>query len=206
MSFPTIFFYVFVLCFFAHSKAESPTPPDGWWCDDSLGLWSKGATQACRIAWAQMPSNVENMIYTTLAPPGEPYPFHQVPIRYRDNTRNPRCFITIDLDGHSKNDTMVVVSDGYVRHMAYSLMTKCVLQRSGPEGGVRTYGLGSTISQMIHNPVRYEDGSRIDDPVLMVGVEGPDGTVSQVGRMDPVGAFSRVLGGVEHYSEFLIFF
>ena len=100
----------------------------------------------------------------------------QVPVVYTDNEANPQCMITIDLDGHSKDNVSIEISWNDIKQMAWSLMAECIPQQLG---GVRTYGMADTLQALL-KPTAYSDGSPINLGGVHAAVEQPDGTINSV--------------------------
>ena len=113
--------------------------------------------------------------------------------------------ITIDLDGHSKDDVSVAVSWNDIKQMARSLIAECVSQSLG---GVRTYGMKNTLQALLE-PTSYDDGRPIDLGAIPMPVEQPDGNIDSVAIPDSVsitanGGYSKsFLGGISFSSSLL---
>ncbi|CAD6592368.1 MAG: hypothetical protein ASARMPREDX12_006046 [Alectoria sarmentosa] len=88
------------------------------------------------------------------------------------NGSDPRCVVTIDLDGHSQRDQFVFVPYDQVRVMAQRIVDFCV--GIFDRGGFMTYGVGRTLEALI-TPTAYSGGNTdIPTPAY---VEQPDESV-----------------------------
>ena len=168
---------------FVPIRAEAPIPPDGWWCSPMLGFSRVMTLPYCLRAFYRMPEGDDIVHYTTDAQQGTQSSWTQVPKRYVNDPNNPQCIITIDLQGHSLHSTYVAVAPSVVRAMAASLITKCLELN---QGGVRTYGLGNTINEMLIVPTSYDDGSPIDIWGDRSRTISPDSTVESSDGADSV--------------------
>ena len=156
----------------AYKIHSYPEPPDALWCSQSLGRplgrW------ACQAAVNNLPRGTLPSIFTTRAHSATNN-YIQVPVRYADAESRPDCTVTIDLDGHSRNDQFVFVPWDEVRQMAQVVVDSCVDTLS--RGGFITYGIGRTFESLIH-PTAY-DGENAEIPTP-AWVWQPDGTVNSV--------------------------
>lgn len=98
--------------------------------------------------------------------------FVTVPKRYADSGVHPNCIITIDLDGHSKDNVFVLVPWKKVRTMAEDIIDKCI--EGVGWGGFQTWGLQRTFDSVLNSTL--DDREVVKDPVPAV-VELPDGTL-----------------------------
>ncbi|KAL8827061.1 MAG: hypothetical protein Q9191_003417 [Dirinaria sp. TL-2023a] len=101
---------------------------------------------ACETALSNLPRGTLLSIFTTRqgAPTNN---WNHVPKRYVDLVDNPKCSITVDLDGHSLHDVFVLVPWDKIRAIAEDVIGFCVKDLSW--GGWETYGLNASFEALM---------------------------------------------------------
>ena len=146
-----------------------PEPPDTKTCSQFLGRPLDRS--ACQAAVDNIPRGDLPSIFTTRSQTATNN-YVEVPVRYTDSDSDPRCVVTIDLDGHSQRDQFVFVPYDQVRVMAQRIVDFCV--GIFDRGGFMTYGVGRTLEALI-TPTAYSGGNTdIPTPAY---VEQPDESV-----------------------------
>ena len=143
----------------------------------------------CELAISDIPTGSVLRTFSTKAKTQND-DWEQLPRRYVDNTANPACVITVELEGHSQNDVSVTISYDMIRNIAINVKENCIHRLSW--GGWETYGLDATFRALVP-PTAY-DGSIFQQPAA---VENPDGSMDSVGL--PEGT-----SGVDGFSKYLI--
>lgn len=100
----------------------------------------------CEAALSNLPQGNLPSIFTTREK-ADTNNYNQVPIRYFDAADNPSCTITVDLDGHSKNDVFVLVPWNQIRSIAAQIIERCVGRFQ--KGGIQIHGLEQTFEGLI---------------------------------------------------------
>lgn len=150
-----------------HGSADS-VGPDVSSCDAIYGALSAAP---CQVALQGLPTGSIPTIFTTRTSDSGNN-FVTVPKRYVDSEIRPSCAITIDLDGHSKDNVFVLVPWKKIRTIVQDIIDGCV-DRSG-WGGFETFGLQRTFDAVIHPALSQPNDAHNAVPAQ---VEQPDGTL-----------------------------
>ena len=161
--------------YLAYAMGPYPVSPDVQECGQTPSPPERPLDhRACQGAVDNLPRGTLPSIFTTRAHTATNN-YIQVPVHYTDAEPNPGCMVTIDLDGHSKDDQFVFVPWNEIREMAQVIVNTCVDLVN--RGGFITYGVGRTFESLIH-PTTYE-GNNGDIPTP-AWVLQPDGAVEFV--------------------------
>ena len=139
--------------------------PDIGSCSAIYGILRRAP---CEVALEGMPTGSIPSIFTTRTSDAGSN-FVTVPKRYVDAEVLPRCAITIDLDGHSRNDVFVLIPWKKIRSIVEDILDDCVDGYAW--GGFETWGLKRPFDAVI-NPTLYNPNNPVP-----AQVEQPDGTL-----------------------------
>jgi hypothetical protein len=142
--------------------------PDVSSCGAIYGALS---TSPCQVALQGLPSGSIPSIFTTRTSASDNN-FVTVPKRYVDSETHPSCAITIDLDGHSKDNVFVLVPWKKIRTIVQDIIDGCVDRSHW--GGFETFGLQRTFDAVI-DPTLFEPNEA--NNAVPAQVEQPDGTL-----------------------------
>lgn len=126
----------------------------------------------CELALANVPEGALPRIFTTRANDN----YLQVPRRYYDSIQGPACVITVDLEGHSREDVYVLVPWNEIRLIAAKIIQECVVD-SGT-GGFSTFGVNQSYEAIVAS-VPY-DTSINPVRVRPQEVVNPDGSIETI--------------------------
>lgn len=150
-----------------HGSADS-VGPDVSSCG---AIYGAPSTAPCQVALQGLPTGSIPTIFTTRTSDSGNN-FVTVPKRYVDSETGPSCAITIDLDGHSKDNVFVLVPWKKIRTIVQDIIDSCVDRSHW--GGFETFGLKRTFDAVI-SPAFSEPNDAHN--AVPAQVEQPDGTL-----------------------------
>jgi len=158
---------LFLCMLICHGNADF-VGPDVSSCGAIYGALS---TSPCQVALQGLPTGSIPTIFTSRTSASDNN-FVTLPKRYVDSEIHPSCAITIDLDGHSKDNVFVLVPWKKIRSIVQDIIDSCVDRSHW--GGFETFGLQRTFDAMIDPRLIEPNEANNAVPAQVVQ---PDGTI-----------------------------